>query len=193
MGYTINLIQRISDGAIWNGSGFREISTQANYASAQFIVGDPENIPDNFGGLPTGEYRVMTFLTAGNPNFNFPMVGDIPFSNFNFNNAAANAVDVIFTGDGNQVILDPSSIFIEARQNGSTQFLLFTQQQINDNALEGANLVGNTYLGSNYPEYAGLFYMDLEVVEGNFYVGGFSSNGSTGTISALYLIIPRSR
>jgi hypothetical protein len=132
----------------------------------------------------------MTFLTAGNPNFNFPMINGTPFSNFNTNNAAANAVDVIFTGDGNQVILDPSSIFIEARQNGSTQFLIFTQQQINDNALEGANPVENAYFGSNYPEYAGLFYMDLEVAGGNFYAGGYSNNPG-GTISALYLIVPR--
>jgi hypothetical protein len=191
MGYTINLIQRISDGAIWNGSGFREISSQIDYASAQFIVGDPENIPNNFGGLSTGEYRVMTFLTYGNPNFNFPMIDGVAFSNFNFGNAAANAVDVIFTGEGGQVILDPSSVFIEASQNGSSQFLLFTQQQINDNALEGANPLSSNSFFNPYPEYAGLFYMYLEVAEGNFYAGGYSNNGSTGTISALYLIVPR--
>ena len=63
MGYTINLIQRISDGAIWTGADFREIITQNDYTRAQFIVGDPENIPNNFAGLSTGEYRVMTFLT----------------------------------------------------------------------------------------------------------------------------------
>ena len=192
MGYTINLIQRTSDGAIWNGSGFREISSQINYANAQFIVGDPENIPDNFGGLPTGEYRVMTFLTYGNPNFNFPMVDGVAFSNFNFNNAAANAVNVIFTGFGGQVILDPSSVFIEARQNGSTQFLLFTQQQINDNALEGAYPVSSNSFFNPYPEYAGFFYMDLEVEGDNFNAGGYSNNPG-GTISALYLIVPRSR
>jgi hypothetical protein len=191
MGYTINLIQRTSDGAIWNGSGFREISSQINYANAQFIVGDPENIPDNFGGLPTGEYRVMTFLTSGNPNFNFPMVEGVAFSNFNFNNTAANAVNVIFTGEGNTVILDPSSIFIEARQNRSSQFLLFTQQQIDDNALVGANPLSSNSFFNSYPEYTGLFYMDLEVADDTFYVGGYSNNGSTGTISALYLIVPR--
>jgi hypothetical protein len=188
MGYTINLIQRISDGAIWNGSGFREISIQRDYASAQFIPGDPENIPGNFGGLPTGEYRVMTFLTYGNSNYNFPMINNTPFSNFNFGNISANAVDVVFIGDNYVTLsIEANEVLGTARNNGNRTFLIFTEQQVTDNALEGVNLVDNAPFGSTYPEYAGYFYMDL-YGDGENLVGGYSNNGSTGTISALYLI-----
>ena len=86
MGYTINLIQDIATGGLWTGDRFREVLTQDDYASAQFIVGDPESIPDNFAGLSLGEYRVMTFLTYGNPAGDFPMINGNPFSNFNFDN-----------------------------------------------------------------------------------------------------------
>jgi hypothetical protein len=189
MGYTINLIQRISDGAIWNGSGFREILTQDDYIGAQFIVGDPENIPNNFGGLGVGEYRVMTFLTYGNQNYNFPMINGVAFANFNFGNAAANAVDVIFTGEGGSVILNPEEVLYTARNNGNLTYLLFTSQQVTNNALSGVTLVED-FFGNTYPEYVGLFYMDL-YGDGENIAGGYSRNGSTGTISALYLIVPR--
>jgi len=189
MGYTINLIQEVSTGAIWTGTRFREISTQNDYTNAQFIVGDPENIPNNFGGLGAGEYRVMTFLTYGNSNSNFPTINNISFSNFNTDNTAANAVDVIFTGDGGYVILNPEEVLYTARNNGNYTYLLFTSQQVTDNALSGVNLVEN-FFGNTYPEYVGLFYMEL-YGDGENIVGGYSRNGSTGTISALYLIVPR--
>ena len=112
MGYTINLIQIASGadaGAIWNGSSFiREIVEQDDYVGAQFITGDPESIPDNFPGLPVGEYRVMTFLAQGFENFNLPMVNSVPFGNF-ASQPVANAVNVTFTG-GNVVTLNPVEV-----------------------------------------------------------------------------------
>lgn len=188
MGYTINLIQRISDGAIWTGADFREITTQDDYTGAQFIVGDPENIPNNFGGLSTGEYRVMTFLTYGNSSSNFPMINGVAFSNFNFENTAANAVDVVFTGEGGYVILDPPYTLSEARNRGNQTYLLFTQAQVTNNDLQGASPVANVF-GNTYPEYVGLFVMDL-YGDGEDIAGGYSLNPG-GTISALYLIVYR--
>jgi hypothetical protein len=190
MGYTINLIQKASGddaGAIWNGSGFREILTQDDYASAQFIVGDPESIPNNFAGLGVGEYRVMTFLTYGDPSNYFPVVNLQPFSNF-ASQPAANAVAVTFTG-GNAVTLNPRAPFDEARSLGATMWIIFTEQQINDNALDGFNAVSDIY-GSTYPEYVNLYMMQVGADrDGNYSASGFSYNTPTGTISAQYLFV----
>jgi hypothetical protein len=67
MAYPINLIQRVSDGDILSADGvtFIPITSQASYRNALFIGGDPNTIPDNYSGLPVGDYRVMTFFTHG--------------------------------------------------------------------------------------------------------------------------------
>ena len=187
MGYNINLIQRISDGAIWTGADFREIITQNDYTRAQFIVGDPENIPNNFAGLSTGEYRVMTFLAQGFENFNLPMVNSVPFGNF-ASQPVANAVNVTFTGNGGGTVvtLDPSAPFDDVANLPVGMYLFFTEQQINDNSLDG-------YTSPNFPgspEYNGLYWMQLSYREGRgYYTSGWASGGPTGPISALYLIV----
>jgi hypothetical protein len=117
------------------------------------------------------------------------MINGVAFANFNFGNAAANAVDVIFTGEGGSVILNPEEVLYTARNNGNLTYLLFTSQQVTNNALSGVTLVED-FFGNTYPEYVGLFYMDL-YGDGENIAGGYSRNGSTGTISALYLIVPR--
>ena len=188
MGYTINLIQKASGddaGAIWNGNGFiREILEQADYIGAQFIVGDPESIPDNFAGLPPGEYRVLTFLTSGNPNFNFPMFDGQPFTNFAAQ-PVANAVDVTFTG-GNAVTLNPSAPFNDVANFEVAMYLFFTGQQLIDNGLDGVN--GPNFPG--FPEYNGLYWMQLyyDNKSGQYFTSGFAYE-PTGTISAQYLIV----
>jgi hypothetical protein len=185
MGYTINLIQRVSDGGIWTGDRFIELSSQADYSRAQFITGDPENIPDNFGGLGVGEYRVMTFLTYGNSSTNFPMYQGTTFSNFNTQNTATNAVDINFVEPYNGfILLEPSSPFEEAFNRGQRLYVLFTDAQISTYGLQGYGAVADAF-GDTYPEYAGLFYMDVESDGRNFFTGGYSETG--GTISALYL------
>ena len=191
MGYTINLIQIASGadaGAIWNGSSFiREIVEQDDYVGAQFITGDPESIPDNFPGLPVGEYRVMTFLAQGFENFNLPMVNGVPFGNF-ASQPVANAVNVTFTGGGGGTVvtLDPSAPFDDVANLPVGMYLFFTEQQINDNSLDG-------YTSPNFPgspEYNGLYWMQLSYREGRgYYTSGWASGGPTGPISALYLIV----
>ena len=188
MGYTINLIQIASgsdSGAIWNGSSFiREIVEQDDYVGAQFITGDPESIPDNFPGLPVGEYRVMTFLAQGFENFNLPMVNSVPFGNF-ASQPVANAVNVTFTG-GNVVTLNPRTPFDDVANLPVGMYLFFTEQQINDNSLDGYNYPN--FPGS--PEYNGLYWMQLSYREGRgYYTSGWASGGPTGPISALYLIV----
>ena len=185
MGYTINLIQDVATGGLWTGTRFNEIATQDDYTSAQFIVGDPETIPNNFAGLSPGEYRVMTFLTYGNPGLNFPMINSVPFSNF-ANQRAANTVDVTFTS-GFNVTLNPSAPFDAVANLPVGMYLFFTEQQINDNSLDG-------YTSPNFPgspEYDGLYWMQLFYNEdrGSYYTSGYSVAGTTGPISALYLIV----
>ena len=184
MGYTINLIQDVATGGLWNGNGFREVITQDDYASAQFIVGDPESIPDNFAGLPVGEFRVMTFLTYGDPAGNFPMINGVPFSNF-ANQRAANTVDVTFTS-GFNVTLNPSAPFDAVANLPVGMYLFFTEQQINDNSLDGYN---SNFPGS--PEYAGLYWMQLFYNDrrGSYFTSGYEFGGPTGPISVLYQII----
>ena len=189
MGYTINLIQKASGddvGAIWNGERFNEILTQDDYVGAQFITGDPNSIPDNFAGLEPGEYRIMTFLTQGNPGINFPVVNGNPFSNFNTNNPSANTVDVTFT-NGNAVTLNPSAPFNDVANFEVAMYLFFTEQQLFDNELDGAN--GPNFPG--FPEYNGLYWMQLyyDYKSGQYFTSGYEFGGPTGPISAQYLII----
>ena len=185
MGYTINLIQDVATGGLWTGTRFNEIATQDDYTSAQFIVGDPETIPNNFAGLSPGEYRVMTFLTYGDPSNNFPMINSVPFSNF-AGQPAANTVDVTFTS-GTDVTLNPSAPFDAVVNLPVGMYLFFTEQQISDNSLGG-------YTEPNFPgspEYAGLFWMQLfyDNRRGSYFTSGYEYGGPTGPISALYQII----
>ena len=184
MGYTINLIQDVETGGLCNGNRFVEVLTQEDYAQSQFITGDPESIPDNFAGLSPGEYRVMTFLTFGRQSRDFPMISGQPFSNF-VGQPAANAVDVTFTGNGGEVILNPQAPFDEVAKFEVGMYLFFTEQQINDNALAGWN--GPGFYG--LPEYDGLFWMQLYYNKGTYYASGFSYLGAAGPISAQYLIV----
>ena len=191
MGYTINLIQKASGddvGAIWNGERFNEILTQDDYVGAQFITGDPNSIPDNFAGLGPGEYRVMTFLTYGDPNSNFPMINGQPFSNF-AGQPVANTVGVTFTGNGGEVILNPSTDFDAVANLGVAMYLIFTLQQVNDNFLEANSF--ESILGSEYPEYAGTYIMQVTYDESRrgYFADGFSYLGAAGPISAQYLFI----
>ena len=187
MGYTINLIQDVATGGLWTGTRFKEVLTQNDYTSAQFITGDPESIPDNFSGLPAGEYRVMTFLAQGFENFNLPMVNSVPFGNF-ASQPVANAVNVTFTGNGGGTVvtLDPSAPFDDVANLPVGMYLFFTEQQINDNSLDGFN---SNFPGS--PEYAGFLWMQLfyDEYRGSYYTSGYEFGGPTGPISALYLIV----
>ena len=185
MGYTINLIQEVATGGLWNGNRFNEILTQNDYTEAQFITGDPESIPNNFAGLSPGEYRVMTFLTYGDPSSTFPMINGNPFSNF-AGQPAANAVDVTFTG-GSAVTLNPQAPFDEVANFEVGMYLFFTEQQLGDNSLSGVN--GPGFFG--LPEYNGLFWMQLfyDSRRGQYSVSGFEFGGPTGPISAQYLIV----
>jgi hypothetical protein len=185
MGYTINLIQDVATGGLWNGDRFVEVLTQEDYAQSQFITGDPESIPDNFAGLSPGEYRVMTFLTYGNPTGDFPMINGQPFSNF-AGQPVANAVDVTFTGNGGEVILNPSSDFDAVANLGVGMFLIFTLEQVEDNYLE-ANPFEDVFEG--FPEYAGTYIMQVYYNKGTYYASGFSYLGAAGPISAQYLFI----
>ena len=185
MGYTINLIQEVATGGLWNGERFVEVLTQDDYASAQFITGDPETIPDNYSGLGDGEYRVMTFLTQGNSTSEFPMINGQPFSNF-AGQPVANAVDVTFTGNGGEVILNPSSEFDAVANLGVGMFLIFTLEQVEDNFLE-ANPFEDVFEG--FPEYAGTYIMQVYYNKGTYYASGFSYLGAAGPISAQYLFI----
>ena len=184
MGYTINLIQDVATGGLWTGTRFKEVLTQNDYTSAQFIVGDPESIPDNFAGLSPGEYRVMTFLTYGDPSSNFPVINDVPFSNF-ASQPSANTVDVTFTS-GTSVTLNPSAPFDDVANLPVGMYLFFTEQQINDNSLDGFN---SNFPGS--PEYAGFLWMQLfyDEYRGSYYTSGYEFGGPTGPISVLYQII----
>jgi hypothetical protein len=186
MGYTINLIQDVETGGLWNGERFVEVLTQDDYAQSQFITGDPESIPDNFSGLPLGEYRVMTFLTQGNSAGDFPMINGQPFSNF-AGQPVANAVDVTFTGNGGEILLNPSSEF-DAVAGMVGMYLIFTLQQVNDNYLE-ANPFDEVFSIEQFPEYAGTYIMEVYYSRGTYYASGFSGLGAAGPISAQYLFI----
>ena len=185
MGYTINLIQEVATGGLWNGERFVEVLTQDDYASAQFITGDPETIPNNYSGLGDGEYRVMTFLTQGNSTSEFPMINGQPFSNF-AGQPVANVVDVTFTGQGGRVILNPSSEFDAVANFPVGMYLIFTFQQVQDNFLE-ANPFEEVLEG--YPEYAGTYIMEVYYNRGTYYASGFSGLGAAGPIPAQYLFI----
>ena len=186
MGYTINLIQEVATGGLWNGERFVEVLTQDDYASAQFITGDPETIPDNYSGLGDGEYRVMTFLTQGNSTSEFPMINGQPFSNF-AGQPVANFVYVTFTGNGGEVILNPSTDFDSVANLGVGMFLIFTLEQVEDNFLE-ANPFEDVFEG--FPEYAGTYIMEVTLDKnGNYSASGFSGLGAAGPIPAQYLFI----
>lgn len=186
MGYTINLLQRVSDGALYMATGaFREVTSQADYASALFIGGDPENIPDNFTGLPNGEYRIMTFMTYGNPTENFPSYQGNVFANYSAG-FSTNLINLSFPDGQGYVTGDFRTIAPEIEM-GLRGYLIFTDAQVSTYNLRGTFPFEDT--GLRMPEYYGTNAMDIFGWEGSglLYTGGYSEGGGNIT-GASYII-----
>lgn len=174
MAYTINLIQRVSDGAILGSCGcaFSEISTQADYGRSLFITGDPDGIPDIYGGFSPGEYRIMTFMTYGEEGSRQPTYNGSPFANI-AQGANTNNANMIFVGDNRFQIVSNNGIwnsFVSEYYNNGTPptYMAFTQQQLDDNNIGGVVAIEDI---RNYPAtLAGLFVIEIYELD---YNGGF--------------------
>ena len=166
MAYPINLIQRTSDGYVLGACGcsFTPLATQANYANALFIGGDPNALPDYIGpGLPAGEYRVMTFFTAGRQGSDFPMYQGIPFSNYNSGPTGGNIT--IDFGKGSWA--NPSSNitatwYSDWAGNGKPlAFWLWTQDQQDTFGIYDAILWDDIDNKGLYPQFSGLWAVEM--------------------------------
>jgi len=132
MAYAINMVQRVSDGGVYTGGGFIEITNPANYRLAAFFGGDPDSVPQLVNGLASGEYRILPYWMPGQAGQNLPAYGGNLFSNFTAG-MAANTVDVngeernnIFTGDfGN--------LYSDWQANGYPTLLFFFTETQNNN------------------------------------------------------------
>jgi len=199
MAYSINIIQRVSDGDILGACGctFIPITSQASYQNALFIGGDPNQVPDNYSGLPNGDYRVMTFFTQGRKGSDFPIYNGVPFSNF-VDQSAGNQVDIVLGNEGFAYPLGSEDGFAQwssewyANGNGPS-FFMFTEEQYVTYELVGANLWQNNRYFEFAPSFAGFFAMEAypEAPSFAFGVGGFSSQGIVEISGVSWAVINR--
>jgi hypothetical protein len=177
MAYAINMIQRASDGFLYTGGGFIEVTDQRNYASVAMFGGNPDDVANLVSGLPNGEYRVIPYWTPGQEGRDFPDVNGTLFSNFTAG-AAANSIDI--TIDNKALATGNFSEIYNAWQSngGPTILLFFTEAQAN--SMDGLNYWDGS-LGLR--EYEGYFFCELYLETTSF--GGtsaFAQSTFSGTV-----------
>lgn len=130
MAYAVNMVQRVSDGYLYMGGDWIEVTDQRNYANVAMYGGNPDDVANLVGGLPNGEYRIMPFWAPGREGRDFPEVNGTLFSNFTAG-AAANSVDITIDDRGNATG-NFSEIFNAWQSNGYPPiYLFFTEEQAN--------------------------------------------------------------
>lgn len=183
MAYAINMIQRASDGFLYTGGGFIEVTDQRNYASVAMFGGNPDDVANLVSGLPNGEYRVIPYWTPGQEGRDFPDVNGTLFSNFTAG-AAANSVAITIndraTATGNF-----SEIYNAWQSNGFPQILLFfTEAQAN--SMDGLNYWDGS-LGLR--EYEGYFFCEMGLETTSFgYTSAFANRGTTFSGTVLWAL-----
>jgi hypothetical protein len=169
MAYAVNMIQRASDGLLYTGGGFIEVTDQRNYASVAMFGGNPDDVANLVSGLPNGEYRVIPYWAPGREGEDFPQVSTTIFSNFTAG-AAANSIDITIDGRG-AATGNFSEIYNAWQSNGGPLILLFfTEAQAN--SMNGLNYWDGS-LGLR--EYAGYFFCELGL--------GSTSSGGTSAVA----------
>ena len=154
MAYAINMVQRVSDGAIYTGGGFIEVNNPANYKFAAFFGGDPDSVPQLVSGLAAGEYRIIPYWMPGTADSNLPAYGGNIFSNFTAG-MAANTVDIRgFRGSG-EITGDMGNLFSEWQANGYPQLFFFFTEEQNVSYFDGRLEFWDGSLGLS--EFIGLF------------------------------------
>lgn len=178
MAYAVNMIQRASDGFLYTGGGFIEVTDQRNYASVAMFGGNPDDVANLVSGLPNGEYRVIPYWAPGQEGSDFPQVATTIFSNFTAG-AAANSVAI--TIDNRSTATGNFSDILNAQQAmGGQVILFFTEAQAN-NVQELRYWGDYSYLGLS--EYSSYFFCELFDYNTSFgYVSAYASPTFSGTI-----------
>lgn len=157
MAYAINMVQRVSDGAIYTGGGFVEINTPRNYQLCAFFGGNPDNVPQLVSGLPGGEYRIIPFWMPGNEGQNLPNYNGTVFSNFtagvNANTVTINGFerDPFFTGGF-------GDLYSQWQANGFPTLIFFFTESQNVNLFGGEARFWDGSLGLE--EFVGLYWQE---------------------------------
>ena len=173
MAYAVNMVQRVSDGYLYMGGDWIEVTDQRNYAGIAMYGGNPDEVANLVSGLPNGEYRVMPFWAPGQQGKDFPEVNGTLFSNFTAG-AAANSVAITIDQDGG-ASGDFSDIDNASQANGYPPvFLFFTEAQAND--MRG---LGYWDGADGLREYEGYFFCGLEEYDRNFGFATATANPGT--------------
>jgi len=87
MAYHINVVQAVSVSGVTNGTlynnkgGWTRLTNPSLYRDIQWYAGDPDQVPGNFPGKSSGEYRMIEYWVNGNLSKNeFPTYNGVPFS-----------------------------------------------------------------------------------------------------------------
>ena len=182
MAYTLNIIQRVSDGYILGSCGcsFIPITTQAAYKNALFITGDAQDIPDSYSGLANGEYRVLSFLTYGEYGQQYPAYQGQTFGNI-VDGPNANNVNIVMDGEGRFFTSPPFGAWFTFVSNyyGNGQpasFFVFNADQVNNNGLDATR--GSSFAGERgFPSaYTNDNYFFTEIFELDYYNGSVATS-----------------
>ena len=190
MGYTINLIQRVSDGNILGACGcsFIPINSQADYKNCLFIEGDPDDIPSVYNGFSPGDYRIMTFLVPGTYGRDYPNYQGDAFGTL-ADGPNANNANIYFSPDGRMFISSNFGVwatFVSNWQaNGNPPaYVGFTSDQVSTYGIYGMS--GREVRGcpEAYLDYTMFEIFELREYDGLY--GGYIGNPDTINVVFFY-------
>ncbi len=162
MAYNFTAIQRISDGKYLLATGeFGTLDFTSNYANARFYYSDADDAANYLSSYPGGDYRIIEYWIPGIPQANVPKSNNTLLNNIQGSLYAANAVladSVDYRGQFDRIVVRDATQYTEFQNawntnGGQNGYLLFTQDQIDTLALQGAQESARFGLGDAYSEF----------------------------------------
>lgn len=161
MAYNFTAIQRISDGKYLLATGeFGTLDFTSNYTNARFYYSDADDAANYLNAYPGGDYRIIEYWIPGRPDSNLPKSNNTLLNNIQGSLYSANAVlsdSVNYRGSNDRIVVRDATQYTEFQNawnanGGANGYLLFTQDQLDTLALQGAQEAVRFGLGDAYSD-----------------------------------------
>lgn len=162
MAYNFTAIQRISDGKYLLATGeFGTLDFTSNYTNARFYYSDADDAANYLSSYAGGDYRIIEYWIPGAPASNKPKSNSTILNNIQGSLSSANAVtsdSVDYRGSLDRIVVRDETQYSEFQSawnanGGLNGYLLFTQDQVNNLALQGAQEAAVFGLGDAFSDF----------------------------------------